>query len=123
LSEPYRTRPPRLAAVLLLMGAGILIASVAMMTYGERDVREAARKALPQRQEGSEHTAVSELVLVRWLFWTAMLVFAVLLAMSVFVRWSRHYRRELLRRPPPPTEYCDAWAMHQAPETDEEDEQ
>lgn len=123
LFETHPSGPPRVAAILLLLGAAILIVSLGWITYGEREARQVARDEPAVPAENAADTPINPLAWVRWLFWTAILALAFLLALTVFLRWSHHFRRGLLRRPAPPTEYSDAWAMHQTPPAEDDESQ
>ncbi|HON65166.1 MAG TPA: hypothetical protein PLS23_01620, partial [Phycisphaerae bacterium] len=50
------------------------------------------------------------------LFWLLILTFIFLVSTTAFLRWSRHFRRSLLRKPHEPTPSEDVWAMHKLPE-------
>lgn len=113
-------RSPRLAAVLLLLGVAILVVSLGLIAYGDRDLRAADPMDMARSAGRGGPTAGAQLVWVRWLFWLAILLFALVIVLSAFLRWSRHFRHDLLRRPDPPTPYVDAWAMHRPPPAENE---
>jgi hypothetical protein len=45
-----------------------------------------------------------------------VLVLIFMVSSLAFLRWSRRFRRMLLRKPHPPTVSDDVWAMHKLPE-------
>ena len=49
------------------------------------------------------------------------LIFCV--SLLAFVRWSRHFRRFILRRPREQTVATDVWQMHRLPEEQDDDEE
>jgi hypothetical protein len=120
LSDPDRINPPRVASLLLVLGLVIFIVSLGVLAYGDRDVQRSSQAA-----GGDSGAASPALVGITWMratFWLAILMFAFVIALSAFLRWSRNYRRRLLRTPPEPTPYTDAWAMHRLPDDATDDE-
>jgi hypothetical protein len=50
------------------------------------------------------------------LLWLVVLVLVFMVSTTAFLRWSRHFRRSILRKPHCPTPDEDVWAMHKLPE-------
>lgn len=56
------------------------------------------------------------------LFLVIVLVGIFFVSAFAFLRWSQHFRRTLLRRPPRPTPSTDVWSMHRLPDEDAAEE-
>lgn len=119
----------RAAAVLLLVGTGLVLIGLALLLqqeYVELALDEVALQA--QAPAGGPETAPSPLLpearrhgrlLRQVLFLTLILVLVFAVSTLAFLRWSRKYRRSLMRKPRSPTPSSDVWAMHRlAPEGD-----
>lgn len=112
VSEPYRRR---LALVLIIVGAAlILLGFVAVVNHQRALMDSAPPKALLTKQ--------NKALLLRFvLFWGLILFLGLVISTYAFLRWSRRFRKNLTRRPRPPTPADDVWAMHKLPEGAEED--
>jgi hypothetical protein len=55
------------------------------------------------------------------LFLMVVLVGIFLVSSFAFLRWSKHFRRRVLRKPADPTPAEDVWAMHRLPEEEPDD--
>jgi len=119
----------RAAAVLLLVGTGLVLIGLALLLqqeYVELALDEASLHA--QAPAGGPEAAPGPLLpearrqgrlLRQVLFLTLILVLVFAVSTLAFLRWSRKYRRSLLRKPRGPTPSSDVWAMHRlAPEGD-----
>jgi hypothetical protein len=120
LSDSDRINPPRIASLLLVLGLVIFIVSLGVLAYGEPDERRAAGAA--GRSADDPAQALLSITWMQATFWLAILMFAFVILLSAFLRWSRHYRRRLFRSPAEPTRYADAWSMHRLPEDHSDDE-
>ena len=56
------------------------------------------------------------------LYILVVLVGVFVVSSYAFIRWSRRYKRWLLREPTHPTPHEDVWPMHKLPPEDDEDE-
>ena len=56
------------------------------------------------------------------LYLLVILTLALCVSLIAFLRWSRHFRRFILRPPAPPTPSEDVWQMHRLPEEAEGDD-
>ena len=71
----------------------------------------------PQPGATTDPAAAAEARVLRYvLFLVIILVGIFFVSAFAFLRWSRHFRRTLLRRPSPPTPSSDVWAMHRLPD-------
>lgn len=114
MNDSDRDTLPRVASVILVLGLVIFVVSLGVLAYGERDVRRASESA-GTAADGSSPAVVGA-VWLRAVFWLAILLFAFVIALSAFLRWSRRYRQKLFRHRSEPTEYADAWSMHRLPD-------
>lgn len=91
--------------LLVLIGFGLLAHSQASIDSGALATRPSP---IPP--------AVKARAIRQMLFWLIVLVLVFMVSTMAFLRWSRHYRRSLLRKPKEPTPSEDVWAMHKLPE-------
>ncbi len=108
--------------MLLLIGTGLVLIGLALLLrqeYVELAIDEAVLHA--HEPAGRPETAPSPLVpevrrqgrlLRQVLFLTLILVLVFAVSTLAFLRWSRKYRRSLMRKPRRPTPSSDVWAMH-----------
>lgn len=102
---------PRIAILLALVGAGLILAGLVLVidqihqTMASQQPRLAADRQFPQAR-----------AIRNALFLIVFLVGVFSMATLAFLRWSRHFRRWLLHKPPPATPNGDVWAMHRLPE-------
>ena len=110
ISEENRRR---IASALCLGGLALILVGVSLVLQEQY----APAKAKVQGAEPGRFTnlALAEKI-QQVLFWVLMLAGIFGLSTFAFLRWSRQYRKWLLRRPRPPTVVEDVWAMHRLPE-------
>lgn len=100
----------------VLMGAGIVLA---LLGFGLLWLQQPAPGPVssPTTQPAAAlSTSLQARLLRQALFWLVILVIIFLVSTTAFLRWSRHFRRSLARRPHPPTPSEDVWVMHKLPE-------
>lgn len=101
---------PRIAVLLVAALVILGLASVTVHMFRQQTSGPASTRPLSDEEKAALRARASPPV------WTTLLsvgvAFAGLLAVYVFLRWSRVYRSRLLRRPTPPTPVDDVWSMH-----------
>lgn len=105
----------RIAA--LLLGVGCLLIVLGFYFAIDQQREMAAVRPIPPgsvSEEKKEAARAIQLILL----WALLLVGVFAVASFAFLRWSRHYRRRLLRKPSPPTPVDDVWGMHRLPDDD-----
>ncbi len=104
----------RKQVALMLSGLGAVLIFAGFIIILSRSV-DPGTVAAPL-QKVSVPKEVRILALKHILFW--MVVFFLIFAVSTiaFLRWSRRFRRYILRKPQSPTPSEDVWAMHKLPE-------
>ncbi len=95
--------------VIVLLGAGALIALLSVQPPPA--VPAPATRSVPQAISGAQLRYV--------LFLVVILVLVLAVSLLALLRWSRHFRRLILHKPPPPTPAEDVWAMHRLEEEPE----
>ena len=103
----------RIASVLCLLGAGLMLAGVALVIR-HREVVSAGRTVLSPAATDPDMMLVY--VIKQVLFWVFVLVGVFGLSTFAFLRWSRRYRKWLFHRPHAPTPADDLWSMHHLPD-------
>jgi len=97
----------RIAAALVLAGCGLILTGLALvLQYRHR--MEAAQSYV--HQASTEQNVLLAHTIKRVLFWLLILVGVFSVSTFAFLRWSRRFRRWLLRKPRPPTPAEDLWA-------------
>lgn len=100
----------------VLMGAGIVLALVGFGLLWPQHPAPGPVSSPTTQPAAALSTSVQARLLRQALFWLVILVLVFLVSTTAFLRWSRHFRRSLFRRPHPPTPSEDVWAMHKLPE-------
>lgn len=109
ISESHRKR-----VSFTLLGVGlflVLLGFVVLMTH-----TAAPDQLTISTRPVDVPTAAKARALRQMLFYLVMLVIVFVISSTAFLRWSRNFRRSLLRKPKPPTPSEDVWAMHKLPE-------
>jgi hypothetical protein len=104
---------PRIAILLALVGAGLILAGLALVIDQFRETMDSQQ---PRPTAVASRQVVQARAIRYVLFLTIVLVGVFSVATLAFLRWSRRFRRWLLRKPPPATPDGDVWAMHRLPE-------
>jgi len=102
----------RLALGLSLVGICLVLVGFWLIVQHQSELDE----RLPQQTLSAEQRVQLAKQLRTVLFFLVLLVGIFSISVFAFLRWSRNFRRVLLRRPNPPTEASDVWAMHKLPE-------
>ncbi len=105
----------RIAAILVGVGCLLIVVGLYFAFQQQRDI--AAGSGIVPGSVPRETVATARAIQVV-LVGALVLVGIFAIASLAFLRWSRHYRRRLLRQPAPPTPSDDVWAMHQVPDPD-----
>ena len=101
----------RIAVVLALMGGGLILAGLAL------GVHQFAQTEAAQPQTGPGVKPVADARAIRSILFLLLILVGVFgVASLAFLRWSRSFRRWLLRKPSPATPDGDVWSMHRLPE-------
>ncbi len=108
----------RAALILALIGVGLILAG-SILAIQRPDPSATAPGASSPSPEQSRQI-VEAIRQVAFLLMLLVLIFAV--SVLAFRRWSRHFRRRLLRKPRHPTPASDVWAMHRLPDAPAPDE-
>jgi uncharacterized membrane protein YidH (DUF202 family) len=103
----------RLAMVLVLIGCGLMLAGGALVLQHRHQMQVA--QGFQGRPASLETTKLAQTIR-QVLFWLLLLVGLFSVSSFAFLRWSRRFRRWMLREPKPPTDAEDVWAMHRAPD-------
>jgi len=102
----------RIAFLLIGLGVGLILIGAGLMVYHQGNAQI--------QPVGTQPAAVSPETKARairqLLFWLVVLVLVFVVSTTAFLRWSRHFRRSLFRKPRPATPSEDVWAMHKLPE-------
>jgi len=104
---------PRIAILLALVGAGLILAGLALVID---QIHQALASQQPRLAAAADRPVVQARAIRNILFLTIVLVGVFSVATLAFLRWSRHFRRRLFHKPPPATPDGDVWAMHRLPE-------
>jgi hypothetical protein len=102
----------RVAFVLIGLGAALIVLGFSVLILQDHG---ASSPGLTTRPVAVAPAAKARII-KQVLFWTIILILLFLVSTTAFLRWSRHYRRSLLRKPHTPTPNGDVWAMHKLPE-------
>ncbi len=102
----------RLALGLSLVGICLVLVGFWLIVQHQSELDE----RLPQQTLSAEQRVQLAKQLRTVLFFLVLLVGIFSISVFAFLRWSRSFRRVLLRRPNPPTEASDVWVMHKLPE-------
>jgi flagellar biosynthesis/type III secretory pathway M-ring protein FliF/YscJ len=99
----------------VLMGVGLILTLLGLGLLWLQ--QPAAQPLVPSTQAAlAPPPAVKAQAMRQALFWLVVLVLVFLVSSMAFLRWSRHFRRSILRKPHSPTPSEDVWAMHKLPE-------
>ena len=114
VTQPERMKQ-RIGVILLLIGLGLLVASVLIVI----DRGTQSPESLPVGS-GDVQAATTQLrlLLVALVFLLVILALA-LLGLVVTVGWGRRFRESMRLGPRRPTATDDVWQMHQLPDEDE----
>jgi hypothetical protein len=91
--------------VLIIIGFGLIVHHQEQLESGQ----------ISQPPLTAEARALTARQLKQVLFFLVVLVGIFSVSVYAFLRWSRSFRRSLLRRPHPPTPADDVWSMHRLP--------
>lgn len=103
----------KIAYVLLGVGLVLTLLGFALLFYNQPIVPD---QPSPTTQVAEISRETKARALRQMLFWLVVLVVIFIFSTTAFLRWSRHFRRSILRKPQPPTPSEDVWAMHKLPE-------
>jgi uncharacterized membrane protein YidH (DUF202 family) len=102
----------RIAMLLIGLGMVLTLVGFSLLVYNQpADSWSSASQPTSSVPPETKVRALRQM-----LFWLLILVVIFLVSTLAFLRWSRHFRRSLLRKPHEPTPSEDVWAMHKLPE-------
>lgn len=104
----------RIAAALCLLGAGLILAGVAVILQHRATVGT-EQTLLSDASANRDNVFVAQAI-QKVLLWVLVLMGIFGVSTFAFLRWSRRFRNWLLYRPHPPTPADDIWAMHRLPD-------
>jgi uncharacterized membrane protein YidH (DUF202 family) len=108
----------RIALFLVFVGAGLILAGVALMIQHYRQI-EVHQTLVPPL---SEDKRLSDAKVIRHILLLLLVLVGIFsVASFAFLRWSRRFRRWMFHRPQPATPDGDVWAMHRLPSEFHED--
>ena len=103
----------RIATALILCGGGLILCGLILIVYHQYNIF-----TIPG-QYYEESTKASNLPLAKAirdvLVGLLMIVGIFSIGSLAMIRWSRRFRKRLLRKAQPPTPAEDVWAMHRLP--------
>lgn len=108
----------RIAGVLLLAGVSLILVGAGLLIHQQHQL-DASQPVLNSATLSPEARVRRAEAIHSLLFLLIMLVVIFAAASLAFLRWSRRFRRWLLRKPALPTPSEDVWAMHRLPEDDD----
>jgi hypothetical protein len=101
------------AFILAAVGIGLIVFGF-VLTLNHQSELESSQAAA-QHLAANVKAGTLARVLKHVLFFLVILVGIFSISVFAFLRWSRNFRRSLMRRPHPPTPADDVWAMHKLP--------
>ncbi|MHC4674242.1 MAG: hypothetical protein ACYTF1_19425 [Planctomycetota bacterium] len=110
----------RIAAALILCGGGLIVCGAILILYHQYNIftipghyyeESAKARNLPLAK------AIRDV-----LFGLLIIVGIFSIGSLAMIRWSRRFRKRLLRKPSPPTPADDVWSMHRLPNDKKNDE-
>ena len=107
--------PRRFATVMVLLAIASILAGLALIAYYQHQIESYRAAHLPPTSQEAIQTAKA---MKHLLFGLLLLAGVFLVSSYAFVRWSRRFRNQILRKPRPPTPSDDVWAMHRLPDDD-----
>lgn len=102
----------RIALIFAGIGLVLVLIGFGLLTHSQANVDTGILATRPS----SVPPEVKARAIRQLLFWLVVLVLIFLVSTMAFLRWSRHYRRSLLRKPKEPTPSEDVWSMHKLPD-------
>jgi len=118
VAQPERMKQ-RIGVILLLVGLGLLVASVLIVIHRGTQSPEVLPVVSADVQAATSHL---RLLLVALVFLLVILVLT-LLGVVVTVGWSRRFRESMRTGPSRPTATDDVWRMHRLAEDEPETKQ
>jgi len=103
----------RVALILVLFGAGLIILGF-VLSLDQQEEMETVTK--PVTTMSAEQRTSWAQAIRQFLFLMLVILGVFSVGTLAFLRWSRRFRRWLLRKPQPATPDGDVWAMHRLPE-------
>lgn len=110
----------RVALVLVLFGAGLIILGFVLSLNQQQEMETVTK---PVTTMSAEQRSSWAHAIRQFLFLMLVILGVFSVGTLAFLRWSRRFRRWLLRKPPAATPDGDVWAMHRLPETEEESDE
>ncbi|UCD30580.1 MAG: hypothetical protein JSV03_08975 [Planctomycetota bacterium] len=105
----------KVATALTVLGAGLILVGVIVILVYQYHIYD--KQYGNYFQEVTKEDNLPTAMAIRdILFWLLMIVFIFSVGTLAMMRWSRRFRRKLLRKPKPPTTVDDVWSMHRLPE-------
>ena len=108
-------QPRQFAKAMVLLAIASIVAGLALIAYYQHQIESYRSAHLPPTSQEAIRTARAMKHLLLGLL---LLAGVFIISSYAFVRWSRRFRNQLLRKPHPPTPSDDVWAMHRLPDDD-----
>ena len=106
MPDVVESRRRHFAVILLLAGVLLIIFGIATIL-----LYHPATTGIPT----AAHRTPSKQNLLRLLYLLVLLILVFTISTVAFLRWSRGFRRLILRKPPAPTPADDVWQMYRLP--------
>jgi len=114
----------RLRAGYAVLSVGIFILLCAWVLYATRGPEGLGEVAVQHKKlEPPDPGRVWPAVSAGMVLYGFILIIVLFVSVFAFLRISRHYRRQLLKKPAKPTPTTDVWKMHKVPHQAEDDDQ
>lgn len=107
ISEFHRRR---VALVLVILGAGLILLGFGVVAFQQVPYEMPSKASHVLTPEAKVE------LMRQLLFWSLVFVLIFTVSTYAFLRWSRHFRRLILRGPRQATPSEDVWSMHRLPE-------
>lgn len=109
-------RRQRIALILVLIGAGLIILGFVLSLDQQEEMETVAK---PTTTMSAEQRSSWAQAIRQFLFLMLVILGVFSVGTLAFLRWSRRFRQWLLRKPPAATPDGDVWAMHRLPEDED----
>jgi len=106
----------KFAIALFIVGFGLILVGIILIINHQYYMREVRF----YKETAAETNIPLAKTIQSVLFWVMVIVCIFSIGSLAMIRWSRRFRKQLLKKPAPPTPDEDVWAMHRLPEQDED---
>jgi len=103
----------RVALALTLTGLGLIMCGIILIGVHQYHIATVKGDYYKEVAK-TENLPLAKIIRdTLWWLWITVGIFAV--GSLALIRWSRRFRKQLLRKPKPPTPVEDVWSMHRLP--------